>query len=60
MRDEKIIRMLKKANRPLSTDAISVFCGMDRKDTHTRLNSLQKWKKVKKVTSKRVDFWNFY
>ena len=60
MREEdRIVNFIRKANRPVSTDAITILTGMDQRDVREKLGSLQKWKKVKKVCTSRVDFWNF-
>lgn len=55
--DNEIIKLIKKMNKPLSTNTIAVMLNRHRRDVHERLKSLSKFKKVRKVTTQKVDFW---
>lgn len=55
--DDEIIKVIKKMNKPLSTDAIAVMLNRHRRDVHEKLKSLSKFKKVRRVTAQKVDFW---
>lgn len=61
MRDEeRIIKFIRKTGRPVSTETIKIFSGVDHRDANERLNSLQKWKKIRKIGTYKVDFWDIF
>ena len=48
--DRVILRLLKKANRPLSADLISFLTGVSKSHCHNVLRELEKGKLIKKTT----------
>ena len=55
--EKKIIRILEKANRPLSVDTLHILANVSRRDLYDKLNSLSRYKRLRKVTSRKVGFW---
>jgi DNA-binding IclR family transcriptional regulator len=55
--EDEIIKVMKQLNKPVSIETISILTKIPRSDVYAKMNSLEKYKMVKKKTAKKVYFW---
>jgi Mn-dependent DtxR family transcriptional regulator len=58
MRDEKIIRAMRRMGRPVSTETLSIFLRTSPDRISKKLNVMKKYGMVKKITARRIEFWD--
>lgn len=55
--DEAILGLLRQAKQPLSASTISFLLNRPVRDICMTLNKMKKYSEVRKVTAKKIQFW---